>query len=86
MTEAEAKAMIGKRVRTLDSSYEVPSGITGTVIGAMRGGVVGQPLATRVWGKIPDPTQRMWVNNIKCDDALKTVIQVCEWDDSLEEI
>jgi hypothetical protein len=51
MTEVEAKAMVGKRVRTLDSGYEVPSGITGTVIDALRAFTDGQRMATSVWGK-----------------------------------
>jgi hypothetical protein len=84
MTEAEAR--VGKRARILDSRLEVPPGTTGTVISAMRAFADGQRRSASSEGKIPEPTEWMWVNNLECDDPLTTVIQIYEWDGSLEEL
>jgi hypothetical protein len=86
MTEAEANAMVGKRARILDSRLEVPPGTTGTVISAVRAFTDGQRMSTSSEGKIPEPTEWMWMNNLECDDPLKTTIQIYEWDESIEEI
>jgi hypothetical protein len=86
MTEAEANAMVGKRARILDSKLEVPPGTTGTVISAVRAFTDGQRMSTSSEGKIPEPPEWMWMNNLECDDPLKTTIQIYEWDESVEEI
>jgi hypothetical protein len=88
MTEAEANARVGKRARILDSRLEVPPGTTGTVISARRAFADGQHRALGMEGKTPEPTaaEWMWMNNLECDDPLKTVIQIYEWDESIEEL
>ena len=86
MTEAEANAMVGKRARILDSKLEVPPGTTGTVISAVRAFTDGQRMSTSSEGKIPEPPEWMWMNNLECDDPLKTTIPIYEWDESVEEI
>ena len=87
MTESEAKAKVGKRVRTCDGSHDVPPGTTGTVIGALPVGAVAAT-ASGCEGKYPDPTaiDASWMGLIEFDDALKNTSLFEEWDESLEEI
>jgi hypothetical protein len=86
MTEAEAKAMVGKKARMLDGSYDVPPGTEGTVISAMRLWGPGRHMAVHVEGRTAAITDKewMWTNDMECNDVHKTVVQICEWDGSLE--
>ena len=88
MTEAEAKAMVGKRARILDSWLEMPPGTTGTVISAGRAFADGQHRVAGMGETTPEPavTEWMWMNTLECDDPLKTTIEIYEWDESIEEI
>ena len=86
MTRAEAKAKVGKRVRTLDSSHGVPKGMEGTVIDARpAAAIVGGFIATD-GGGTPKPTDEGWIVDVEFDDPGKTGISLDEWDDSLLEL
>jgi len=66
MTEAEAKAWEGKRVRTLDSSHEVPQGTEGAMIDAAPGGSIGEVAS---FGRgTPTLTDEGWFVDMKPDD------------------
>jgi hypothetical protein len=85
MTEEQAHAMIGRRARIMDDSYEVPQGTEGTVRGAMSTGRIAF-IANGEGGKLPEGTRagRHWANNMACDDALRTIVLIYEWDSSIE--
>jgi hypothetical protein len=85
MTEVEAKAMVGKRVRTLGSRYRIPPGTEGILLDARAPGIKITVVSRGDAGAL-QLTDASWCVYMNPDNLQYSHFPVWEWDESLEEI